>query len=241
MNDYPEETNLVRLATKKRRFRVRELFAKAPHVLPALRPCWTMSPILAAEVVPVDRRFFDVVIFDEASQIPPAEAIGCLARAPQAVIAGDSRQLPPTAFFGRRADDDEDDEEGNNDLLLPSLSLTRDIESLLDVADVLLRSEMLRWHYRSRDDRLIAFSNRHIYGGVLTTFPGTTGRSPLSHCEIPFRPISGTSRVRSNPDEVEKVVDLVLTSARERSRETLGVIALGQPMPTPSRMRYRNA
>ena len=228
MNEYPRETALVRREAEKgrRHLSVRQLFAQAPHVLSALRPCWTMSPILVAEMIPPDRPLFDVVIFDEASQIPPAEAIGCLARAPQAVIAGDSRQLPPTAFFGRGADDDEEEEDHGDDEHGPPL--TSDIESLLGVADVLLRDQMLLWHYRSRDDRLIAFSNRHIYGGALTAFPGAMVRSPLSHCEIPFRPILGTSRTRSNPDEVEKVVDLALTHARERPRETLGVIAFGQ-------------
>ena len=160
MNDHPEETALIRREAAKRRrhLSVRQLFSRAPHVLSALRPCWTMSPILASEMIPADRRLFDVVVFDEASQIPPAEAICSLARAPQAVIAGDSRQLPPTSFFGQSADDGDDDDDDDN------LSLTRDIESLLDAAGVLLRDNMLQWHYRSRDDRLIAFSNMHIYG-----------------------------------------------------------------------------
>ena len=115
MNGHPEETVLVRreAAKSRRHLSVRQLFARAPHVLSTLRPCWTMSPILAAEMIPADLRLFDVVIFDEASQIPPAEAISSLARAPQTVIAGDSRQLPPTSFFGHSADDEteEDDDD----------------------------------------------------------------------------------------------------------------------------------
>ena len=219
MNDHPEETALIRREAAKRRrhLSVRQLFSRAPHVLSALRPCWTMSPILASEMIPADRRLFDVVVFDEASQIPPAEAICSLARAPQAVIAGDSRQLPPTSFFGQSADDGDD-----------NLSLTRDIESLLDAAGVLLRDNMLQWHYRSRDDRLIAFSNMHIYGGSLTAFPGAIVEPPVAHCLIPFRPIVGVTGTRSNPDEVEKVVDLVLDHARETPDQSLGVIAFGQ-------------
>ena len=174
MNVHPEETTLIRreAAKKRRHLSVRQLFARAPHVLSALRPCWTMSPVLAAEMIPANRQLFDVVIFDEASQIPPAEAIGSLARAPQAVIAGDSRQLPPTTFFGRDAggDDDEDDDD--------VVALTGDIESLLDAAAALLRDKMLQWHYRSRDDRLIAFSNNYIYGGSLTAFPGRDRPEP---------------------------------------------------------------
>ena len=161
-----------------------------------------MSPILVSEMIPAERRLFDVVVFDEASQIPPAEAIGSLARAPQAVVAGDSRQLPPTAFFGQGAEDGDDDDNDNY------LSLTGDIESLLDVSGVLLRDKMLQWHYRSRDDRLIAFSNAHIYSGSLTAFPGAVVAPPVTHCLIPFRPITGVTGTRSNPDEVEKVVEL---------------------------------
>ena len=73
---------------------------------------------------------------------------------------------------------------------------------------------MLQWHYRSHDDRLIAFSNRLIYSGALTTFPGTLVSTPVRHCLIPFRPITGVAGTRSNPDEVTKVIDLVLEHAR---------------------------
>ena len=221
MNDHPEQTLLVRreAAKKRKHLSVRQLFGRAPHVLSALRPCWTMSPVLATEMIPAHLDLFDVVVFDEASQIPPAEAIGSLARAPQAVIAGDSRQLPPTSFFGGGADDDGDDEDAE--------ALTSDIESLLDAAGALLRDKMLQWHYRSRDDRLIAFSNNHIYGGGLTAFPGSLTDPPVEHCPVPFRPLPGVSGARSNPDEVERVVELVIAHARERPRETLGVIAFG--------------
>ena len=102
MNEHPTEADLIRKeAAKKRRHRsIRQMLADAPHVLTSLRPCWTMSPVLVAEMIPAQSGLFDVVIFDEASQIPPAEAISSLARARQAVIAGDSNQLPPTAFPG---------------------------------------------------------------------------------------------------------------------------------------------
>ena len=223
MNSHSEETASVRreAAKKTRHLSVRQLLARAPHVLSALRPCWTMSPIRAAEIIPADLQLFDIVVFDEASQIPPAEAIGSLARAPQAVIAGDRHQLPPTSFFGRNSGEEGDDDDGD-------LSLTSDIESLLDVAGALLRDNMLQWHYRSRDDRLIAFSNNHIYGGSLTAFPGAIVVPPVTLCLIPFRPIIGDKGTRSNPDEVEKVVELVLEHARETPNETLGVIAFGQ-------------
>ena len=224
MNSHPQEAALVKkeAAKKSRHLSIRQLFARAPHVLSALRPCWTMSPILSAEMVPANLRLFDVVIFDEASQIPPAEAISSLVRAPQAVIAGDSRQLPPTSFFSLGAISDNEDDPDDD------LALTKGIESLLDAAGALLRDKMLQWHYRSRDDRLIAFSNNHIYGGFLTAFPGSLSESPVSHYLIRSAPITTASGTRSNPHEVEKVVDLVLEHARETPSVTLGVIAFGQ-------------
>ena len=226
MNANPDEEKLIRreAAKKRRHLSVRRLFADAPHVLSALRPCWTMSPILTAEMIPADSQLFDVVIFDEASQIPPANAIGSLARAPQAVIAGDSRQLPPTSFFGARAGDEDEPDDADDDDQAP----IDDIESVLDLMGALLRNRMLQWHYRSRDDRLIGFSNRHIYGGALTAFPGTQRASPISHCLVPFRADTSGSGTRSHPDEVQKVVELVLEHARETPGETLGVIAFGQ-------------
>lgn len=224
MDAHPEQATLIRAEAGKRRrhLSIRQLLARAPHVLTALRPCWTMSPVLTAEMIPPDAGIFDVVVFDEASQIPPAEAIGSLARAPQAVIAGDSRQLPPTTFFGRdsASDDDPDADE--------SPVATDDIESLLEVADIFLRDTMLTWHYRSRDDRLIAFSNEHIYGGSLTAFPGSATECPLSHHLVPFRSLAEVNGTRSNPDEAVLVAERVLDHARTAPDETLGVIAFGQ-------------
>ena len=227
MNAYPQESQLIgREAAKKRRhLSVRQLWAQAPHILSTLRPCWAMSPILAAEIVPADQQLFDVVVFDEASQIPPAEAIGSLARAPQVVIAGDRHQLPPTSFFGHSLGSEADDDESDD---IDASGLVSDSEALLNVANAFLRDKMLQWHYRSQDDRLIAFSNGLIYGGSLTTFPGYNLNTPVSHYLIPFRPIHGVKGTRSNPDEVERVVELILKHAREHSSETLGVIAFGQ-------------
>ena len=221
MNEHPTEADIIRKeAAKRRRHRsVRQLLADAPHVLTALRPCWTMSPVLVAEMVPAQSTLFDVVIFDEASQVPPAEAISSLARARQAVIAGDSHQLPPTAFFGREVAEDETDE--------TDFSIS-DVESLLDLAGVFLRETMLTWHYRSRDDRLIAFSNRHIYSGSLTTFPGTDTARPVTHHAVEFRAVAAANGTRSNPDEARYVAERVLDHATTAPHETLGVIAFGQ-------------
>ena len=220
MNDFPDEHRLVRheSAKKSKLLPVRELFRRAPNVITAIRPCWAMSPLLVAETISADANMFDVVIFDEASQIPPEEAICSLARAPQAIIAGDHLQLPPTNFF-------------SNDQAAYSSSsaaLTTGTESILDVARAgLVRDAMLNWHYRSRDARLIAFSNVHIYEGNLTAFPGVAVKAPFTHHLVPPNPSLPLKTTNSHPDEVAKVVDLIIEHARECPDETLGVIAFG--------------
>ena len=229
MSRYAREEQLIRreAAKKARHLSPRRLLAATPHVLTAIRPCWTMSPLLVAELVPPEADLFDIVIFDEASQVPPAEAIGSLARAPQAVIAGDERQLPPTDFFTSHYDPDADDDSNELDEPGQGVAMTGDIESILDVAKTrLLRDEMLRWHYRSRDGRLIAFSNSEFYGDALTAFPDTEGTPPLSLHHVPIRPVQKRGNV-SHPDEVAAVVDLAFEHARMRPGESLGVIAFG--------------
>ena len=145
-------------------------------MLLAAKPCWAMSPLLVSQLLPAEQ-LFDVVIFDEASQVQPAEAITSLARARAAVIAGDSKQLPPTAFFevrgGRRGRTRRE-----RDLL------TDDAESVLEAFDRALggfsRHEYyLGWHYRSQDARLIAPSNAFFYDNRMVTFPGTAVAAPL--------------------------------------------------------------
>ena len=193
MNEYPEQRDLVRREAVKRsrHLSVRQLVHQAPEVLCGLRPCWMMSPLQVAEMIPADTELFDVVIFDEASQIPPAEAIGTLARAKQAVVAGDDRQLPPTSFFRSQEPEDYDDESDDAD---DGLALIANIESILDVVKGLpIKEQMLQWHYRSRDGRLIAFSNNHIYGEALTAFPGTALESPLTFHQLDLPPTSGRS------------------------------------------------
>ena len=225
MNEHQDETTLInREAAKKRRhLTVRRLLGRVPNVLTALKPCWTMSPLQVAELVPPDAKLFDVVIFDEASQIPPAEAIGSLVRAPQAIIAGDDRQLPPTSFFTSQDYDLDEDDDGDDD----GASLTVDLESILDVAKaVSIHQKMLQWHYRSRDSRLIGFSNVHIYQSSLTAFPGTAQESPIVFHPLDLPPQISSSTV-SHPGEVEKVINLVLEHARDYPKQSLGVIAFG--------------
>ncbi|WP_020518973.1 AAA domain-containing protein [Catelliglobosispora koreensis] len=213
LDAYPDQQRLVRSesAKKTRHMPVRKLFEEAPEALMALKPCWAMSPLLASQILPA-RTLFDVVIFDEASQVEPVDAITAIMRGKQIVVAGDEHQLPPTAFFQRIEGEAEFDEDIDG-------LLTDDIESLLQsFAHTLPLAQVkhLAWHYRSRDERLIAFSNTHIYspnGNPLTTFPGADTADCIRHVLV--------------ESEVEQVVKLILEHATERPDESLGVITMG--------------
>ena len=228
---HPEQSQLImREAKKKRRhLPTRELFAQAPDVLTALKPCWVMSPLVVAQLLPLgDKPPFDVVVFDEASQIPPADAVSALLRGRQAIVAGDPKQLPPSSFFTSSSEDE--DEENDQDA-----PLTEDVESILDAMSALLPipwgTRTLGWHYRSRDERLIAFSNHHVYDGGLTTFPGAVPDDCIQHVEVRFA--AGAPSVSgSYSPEVERVVELILRHAVEHPDESLGVIALGSTHAT---------
>ncbi|MHB1486650.1 MAG: AAA domain-containing protein [Acidimicrobiales bacterium] len=227
---YPAESQLVthEAGKKKRHVPVRLLFQRAPHVLTALKPCWAMSPLVVAQLLPVEQ-CFDVVIFDEASQVTPESAAGALMRANQAVVAGDPHQLPPTAFFASGSAVD-DEEEAEADELTGSM--TKDFESVLDVMGALLPppvgTKRLNWHYRSRDERLIAFSNAQpqLYDWSLTTFPGAETAQVITHQLVPFVP-GQLDQEQSVANEVTAVVKAVSEHAHDRPHESLGVITMG--------------
>lgn len=157
----PEWGTLARELTRKaRHMPLRKLFAQIPTALTRLTPCVMMSPLSIAQYLPADARPFDVVLFDEASQIPVWDAIGVIARGNQVVIVGDPQQLPPTSFGERGVDEIEDGSD------------VTDQESILDECLAAnIPSRRLDWHYRSRHESLIAFSNHAYYAGQLVTFP----------------------------------------------------------------------
>jgi very-short-patch-repair endonuclease len=225
-DEHREQSEIVEhQARLKRRHRpVRDLVRDTADVLLALKPCWAMSPLVVSQLLPA-KTYFDVVIFDEASQVTPPDAIPAILRGRQLVVAGDEKQLPPTAFFVSEIPEEEEDEEiSESQTPRPAVAGTVGMESILDGLGSLLRPRMLRWHYRSRDERLIAFSNGHIYDRMLTTFPGVGGDEVLRHFVVPHDP---TAETNSPSPEVDAVVDLILDHARERPGESLGVIAMG--------------
>ena len=156
-----QELNLLRKAigSNARGISIRSLFERIPHILPRLTPCMLMSPDSVAQYLAQKNDLFDVVIFDEASQIPTCKAAGALARASAAVIVGDPKQMPPTAFFSGEGPETDD------------LALD-DLDSILEDALALgIPSQYLQWHYRSSHESLIAFSNSRFYDNRMYTFP----------------------------------------------------------------------
>jgi very-short-patch-repair endonuclease len=219
---HPLQARVIRKQAALRRghLPLRRLLDQASDVLFAIKPCWAMSPLMVSQVLPATR-LFDVVIFDEASQIVPADAIPAIMRGHQIVVAGDDRQLPPTNFFSRVSESDDDVADDDESLV----SFGAGFESVLDALRPLLPTAPLAWHYRSRDERLVAFSNSRIYGGALTTFPGVFRGDCLRHVVVAQG--SGAGQEVSVTAEVQMVVELILEHAREYPGESLGVIALG--------------
>ncbi|MBP7281558.1 MAG: DUF4011 domain-containing protein [Leptospiraceae bacterium] len=212
-----DEENLIRAETNKKaaRLSLRRLLQETPNLLTSLRPCWMASPLSISQLVDPKKQYFDVVIFDEASQIIPADAIPALMRSKQVVVAGDTRQLPPTDFFKAGQEEEETED----------VSYTKGFESLLNRTASFLNERQLLWHYRSHFEELIAFSNENIYSNKLITFPSSRQIHPISHVLVPFE--LGQSEEESDQKEVNKVIELVLEHANSHPDESLGVITMG--------------
>lgn len=205
---------LQREIQKKRRHKpLRKLFAEIPGVLQRLKPCIMMSPLSVSTFLETDEIRFDLVIFDEASQVFPWDAMGAIHRGTQLVVAGDEKQLPPTNFFNR-ADIESEDEEDD----------IGDFESILSVSKSIgMPSKRLRWHYRSRREPLIVFSNRHFYAGELVTFPSVRDATGDA-VRLELVP-EGRWVDRKNLAEAERIADLVVEHLRTRPEVSLGIIA----------------
>jgi hypothetical protein len=228
---------------KTRAYRsIRELLdGPAGAILPDLKPIWLMSPLSVADILPLGRALFDVVIFDEASQIPVEDAIPTLVRAPQVIVVGDEKQLPPTNFFGSSAADEDFDTEDED----PDFELAQD--SFLSLAGERLSSVMLSWHYRSRAEELIGFSNAAFYRERLLTIPSTHRQlprppitvadptmPPLAAVELRQRPVSfhhlthGLYSTRRNTQEAVYIARLLRNLLAEGSGKTFGIVAFSE-------------
>ena len=205
-------------AKKTRHLPLRKLMQQAGRAVQAIKPVFMMSPLSVASFLPPGAIEFDLVVFDEASQVKPVDALGAIARGRQLVVVGDSKQLPPTSFFdsltgtGEAADDE---------------NVTADIQSILELCRARQMPErMLRWHYRSLHQSLIAASNHLFYENKLVIFPSPGGRGQLG---LVYHHLPGThyerGTTRTNPQEAAAVAEAVLHHARTTPHLTLGVVA----------------
>ena len=216
---------LQREIEKKSRHKpIRRLLTEAGGVIQELKPVFMMSPLSIANYLAQDSVKFDLVVFDEASQVRPVDALGSLLRGKKAVVVGDSKQMPPTSFFDRvvhPGDDDENEEE----------SVTVDIESVLDLfASQGAPSRDLRWHYRSRHESLIAVSNREFYDNRLVVFSSPDAGREAGGLRYHYLPdtVYDRGRSRTNPAEAETVAHAVMEHAARHPELSLGVAAFSQ-------------
>ncbi len=226
---------------------IRDLVAgESGEVVKDLKPVWLMSPLSVSDTLPLDTDHVDVVIFDEASQITLEESIPSIFRAAQAIVVGDEMQLPPTDFFSAKRSEEEEEilvEEGGE-----LVAYDLESNSFLNHAAKNLPSTMLGWHYRSRSESLISFSNWVFYDGKLLTVPEeelpAPDRRPLTArqasdadqraAEVLVRPISfhflehGVYENRRNRAEADYIARLVRQLAATRPRISLGVVAFSE-------------
>ncbi|BAZ15351.1 hypothetical protein NIES4071_72230 [Calothrix sp. NIES-4071] len=204
---------------QKKRYEIRQLIARTHELILSLKPCWLMNPIMVSEYIEPQAKLFDVVIFDEASQIRTEDAVSSIMRAKQVIIVGDKQQMPPSSFFSSVISDD-DDEEEQEDLY----------ESLLAESGKFMKDFTLKWHYRSQDESLIDFSNRKFYESQLITFPNPIrdGSRGVSFHYVENGLYEPGKKKRCNKPEAEAVARLVLEHVQTNNKLTLGIIAFSK-------------
>lgn len=200
---------------------IRKLFDSIPNLLPRMCPCMLMSPMSVAQYIDVNHDKFDLVVFDEASQMPTCEAVGAIARGNHVVVVGDPKQMPPTSFFTSNSVDEEHIE-------------MEDLESILDDCLALsMPSKYLLWHYRSKHESLIAFSNSQYYDNKLLTFPSPDDLA----AKVTLVSVEGyydKGKSRQNQAEAQAVVDEIVRrlSDPKLSRQSIGVVTFSSVQQT---------
>ncbi len=200
---------------------IRKLFDQIPALLPRMCPCMLMSPMSVAQYIDPDAEKFDLIVFDEASQMPTYEAVGAIARGKNVVIVGDPRQMPPTSFFTANTVDEEN-------------IAIEDMESILDDCLALsMPSKYLLWHYRSKHESLIAFSNSEYYENKLLTFPSPDNiESKVSLVRI--EGLYDKGKTRQNRAEAQAVVAEIARRLAdvELRRRSIGVVTFSSVQQT---------
>jgi very-short-patch-repair endonuclease len=225
-NGTDEISVLKRELNKQRRIMpIRKLFKEIPNLILTLKPCLMMSPLSVSLFLEADSFDFDTVIFDEASQVCTENAVGAISRGKQVIITGDSKQLPPTNFFSATTSNAEFDVDDNED----EFDDADAFESILDEA-ALLPERTLLWHYRSRHEHLIAYSNAKIYKNNLITFPSNIDKVADNGVEYVYVSEGFYDRGgrKGNTIEAEKVAEMVFEHFEKFPERSLGVIAFGE-------------
>lgn len=221
-----DEVGILRRELNKQRklLPLRKLFNSIPNILTTLKPCLMMSPLSVSVFLEAQSYEFDMVVFDEASQVCTEDAIGAIMRGKQVIIVGDSKQLPPTNFFATTLSDADFDTESDE------VDDTGAYESILDEALNVIPELSLRWHYRSRHEHLIAFSNAKIYDNKLVTFPSFNEDVKDFGVEYIYVPdgIYDRGGKRNNIIEANKVTDLVFEHFKTHPNRSLGVVTFSE-------------
>lgn len=208
---------LLREGEKKRKQKsIRSLLTETGELVQRIKPCFLMSPLSVSTFLAPGSVHFDVVIFDEASQIFPQDAIGAIYRAKQLIVVGDSKQMPPSNFFNSSIESEDDDEETGD---------VTDFESILDLCSTSMQQLRLRWHYRSRYEQLILFSNRNFYDNHLVTFPSSKGDTP--GVGVDYFHVDGIfdRKSHTNRKEAEFIIERIYQHIEEYPNRSLGVVA----------------
>lgn len=208
---------LLREGEKKRKQKsIRSLLNETGELIQRIKPCFLMSPLSVSTFLDADSVHFDVVIFDEASQIFPQDAIGAIYRGNQLIVVGDSKQMPPSNFFNASVEAEDNDEETGD---------VTDFESVLDLCSASMQQLRLRWHYRSRYEQLVLFSNKNFYDNDLITFPSSKTDAP--GIGVDYFHVDGVfdRKSHTNFKEAEYIVDLVYKNIDKYPNRSLGVVA----------------
>ena len=218
VRDYTDRALLEHEIQKQRgHIPIRALINRAHLALLGLKPCFMMGPMSVAQYLEPGKFHFDLIVMDEASQLKPEDALGAIARGSQVIIVGDPKQLPPTSFFDMMFVEQNGTEEEDDSLAI------EDSESILDRASEIYRPiRQLRWHYRSRHESLIAFSNHRFYDQNLILFPSPQRNS--SSLGIKFHFVQeGVYSSRTNRPEADQLVQAILAHMANHPNESLGV------------------
>ncbi|MCL0031956.1 DUF3320 domain-containing protein, partial [Dehalococcoidia bacterium] len=240
-------TLLAETSKKRKRLPVRTLFQRVPNMIHRLKPCVMMSPQAVSQYIPNAEdesasALFDLVIFDEASQVLPEDAVTCFLRGKNVILAGDEQQLPPTRFWKQSSLDDgyyDTSDDSDRDDRDDAKDGFEGMESILGAAKGIVgfgsfAQQWLNVHYRSRNEELIAFSNHMFYENRLITFPANNKRDDWSGLKDRYLqlgrydPGSPGKPVRNNPIEAKEIASMVIEHMRTRS-ESLGVVAMSVP------------